>query len=139
MEIKDKILEIFPVEDLELLKVDLTGKDNIIITIAKKTGRIQLSDCEKASKKISEIFSDEYFIQVQSPGIGWNIHLPDEVPYFIDEIVKISYKEEDTDKIMHQRFILKGNKEDVIELAREKTGEPVVISVAQIVKIKTDL
>lgn len=89
--IEEKIKNIFPFDNILLLKLDILPAKKIILTIGKKKGAT-LDDCEKISKVVRPIIGDEYYLQVQSTGIGWKIDVNSKTSdIFIGEKVKITF------------------------------------------------
>ena len=89
-----KFLEIFPVNDIHLISFNVTSRKAVIITIMKKGG-ITLDDCKLISSIVNQFIPDDYDLQVQSPGIGYeirkeNFHI---LELFLQNPIKIFYSE----------------------------------------------
>ena len=133
--LEDKIKNIFPVDNILLLKIDLLPSKKVVLTIGKKDG-ITLDDCEKISKIIHPIIGDDYYLQVQSSGIGWNIDINSDSSFiFLDQTVKITYSKDGKTKT--EKGILKSIEENCIII--ETKNKKIKIDKNNIIKLKTDL
>ncbi len=131
--IEEKIKSFFPVEDIKLLYYTFTKAKNIILTIGK-VGGITVKDCEKISMLLKEEIPDDCSLQVQSPGIGWEIQIED-VGLFIDQKVRVKYSTDTKNKKLDGD--LKGIEND--RLVLEKNKKKIVIDLDKIQIIKTTL
>lgn len=135
--LEEKIKKIFPFDDIFLLKFELLPLKKIILTIGKKNG-ITINDCEKISKIVHSIIGNEYYLQVQSSGIGWNIDInSDTAIIFLNEKVKLSYLDNSINKIKNIKGKLVSIQNQNIEI--EKNGNKLYIPKKNIKKIKTTL
>lgn len=93
--LNQKFLEIFPVNDINLISFNVTSRKLVIVTIMKKGG-ILIDDCKFISSLINQYIPDDYDLQVQSPGIGFEIKRENFIilDLFIDLPVKVFYKDD---------------------------------------------
>jgi len=101
--LSQKFSEIFPVNDIHLISINVTSRKAVIVTIMKKGG-ITLDDCKYVSSIITSFIPDDYDLQVQSPGIGFEIRKDsfNLLDLFLQTPVKIFYK-----KIIEDKEIVK--------------------------------
>jgi ribosome maturation factor RimP len=101
--LSQKFSEIFPVNDIHLISINVTSRKAVIVTIMKKGG-ITLDDCKYVSSIITSFIPDDYDLQVQSPGIGFEIRKDsfNLLDLFLQTPVKIFYN-----KIIEDKEIVK--------------------------------
>lgn len=93
-QLSQKFLEIFPVNGIHLISLNVTARKLVLLTIMKKGG-ILLDDCQYISSLVNQYIPDDYDLQVQSPGIGYEIKIENFgfLDLFIDSPIKVFYKD----------------------------------------------
>ncbi len=97
--LKEIFSEIFPVKDIFLISYSVTARKAVMVTIMKKGG-VSIDDCKFVSTLISKHIPDDYDLQVQSPGIGFEIKEENFnlLELFLQTPIKIFYKDYIQDK-----------------------------------------
>ena len=108
-ELKQKFSEIFPINDIHLISLNIGSRKTILVTIMRKGG-ITLNDCKFVSSILSGYIPEDYDLQVQSPGIGFEIRKDsfNILELFLHTPVKIFYTDimEDKEKTIEEEGIL---------------------------------
>lgn len=119
------------------------GKNNFLRIFIDNENGIDLNDCEKVNDAITDILDeknyikDQYFLEVSSPGIERILrkekHLQQNIGTEI--LIKLFKKDENSKK--EYKGILKGFKENEINLINEETHKEITIERKNIAQIKT--
>ncbi|MFN3411824.1 MAG: hypothetical protein ACK4YF_06685 [Exilispira sp.] len=99
--LNQKLQKIFPINEIHLISIKINSHKSIIITIMKKGG-VSIDDCKLVSSIISSYIPDDYDLQVQSPGIGFEIKKDNFnlLNLFIGLPVKVFYKAFNSENIV---------------------------------------
>jgi len=148
--IKEKSSEIFPLKDIHIVSFSVTARKAVVITIMKKGG-ISIEDCKLVSSLIGQYIPDDYDLQVQSPGIGFEIRKDsfNLLELFLQTPIKIFYKDFSNGKevvneiegiltfIDKAVYLKKFEKKDKIKKTKKDEETIISIEFEKIVKVKT--
>ena len=83
------------------MEIKPTSKGKVLVIYITKVGGITVSDCQSISRKISNVLDEEdlitgrYFLEVSSPGLERKLTQKKHYKSAINEMVLITYQEED--------------------------------------------
>ncbi len=113
------------------------------VFIERTDGAVDLDDCEKMTRPLSEALDREdpieqnYMLEVGSPGLGRELRRPEHFEEFLECPVKIRYIRE-TDGLKEFIAILKGYTKDTVSVVTEAGDKEIAVADTAFIKLYDD-